>query len=301
MIGMNERKPRYFTHYWTNKTWKWNASSSNELLNHTAGNLFNDRKVTIGDVVYVVTVIKGKLYVCGRLKVGIVCDLSEAARILNWGTDELWQAEEHLIAAEATPMNFNREIPLELTQSLKFKTGEGLKPLAFTSQEHLDKQTLRGVRELDEESALELDRLLPPLQKFQLDQYQESLAEPIFPDEISSGQIYCEGAVKQVQVNAYERNPEARKACIERYGLKCNVCCFDFEKVYGEIGKGFIHVHHLVPISHYGDEQEINPIEDLRPVCPNCHAMLHKKNPPYEIAELKQKLEENKASINRVP
>ena len=59
------------------------------------------------------------------------------------------------------------------------------------------------------------------------------------------------------------------------------------EKTYGEIGKKFIHIHHLVKISDIKEEYMIDPIEDLRPVCPNCHAMLHKKEPPFTIEELK--------------
>ena len=71
----------------------------------------------------------------------------------------------------------------------------------------------------------------------------------------------------------------ARKKCIEHYGAKCAVsnCGFDFEKLYGDIGKGFIHVHHLTQLSDIGQGYEVDPIKDLRPVCPNCHAMLHQK------------------------
>ena len=65
------------------------------------------------------------------------------------------------------------------------------------------------------------------------------------------------------------------------------MCGFDFEKKYGIIGQGFIHVHHIVDISTIGDEYEVDYIKDLNPVCPNCHAMLHKKKPAYKIEELK--------------
>jgi 5-methylcytosine-specific restriction protein A len=65
------------------------------------------------------------------------------------------------------------------------------------------------------------------------------------------------------------------------------VCDFNFEAKYGEIGSGFIHVHHLTPLANIGKEYEVDSIRDLRPVCPNCHAMLHKKYPPYSIEELK--------------
>ena len=62
--------------------------------------------------------------------------------------------------------------------------------------------------------------------------------------------------------------------------------------MHGEIGKNFIHVHHLTPISTIGKEYELNVDTDLVPVCPNCHYMLHRKDPPYTIEELKDKLYE---------
>lgn len=108
------------------------------------------------------------------------------------------------------------------------------------------------------------------------------------PEELSYNEqsTLQEGIKKTVVVNTYERNPIARQKCIEHWKPICSVCSFDFEKIYGDIGKGFIHVHHLVPLSHIGRTYQINPIEDLRPVCPNCHAMLHKKTPPFSIEEL---------------
>ena len=96
-----------------------------------------------------------------------------------------------------------------------------------------------------------------------------------------------EGAKRKVTVNAYERNFIARKKCINKYGFNCFICGFNFQKTYGEIGKEFIHVHHLKPLSEIQEEYEVNPIEDLRPVCPNCHAMLHRKIPAYSIDEIK--------------
>jgi hypothetical protein len=104
-----------------------------------------------------------------------------------------------------------------------------------------------------------------------------------YPDEVAR---YVEGATKKVFVNIYERRPEARIACIKHHGSNCSVCNFDFEVTYGEIGRGFIHVHHLHPIASMGSEYEIDPINDLRPVCPNCHAMLHRSDPPFSIDEL---------------
>ena len=112
----------------------------------------------------------------------------------------------------------------------------------------------------------------------------------IYPDDVSEKEVHYEGAVKRTIVNRYERDYKARDKCIEHYGLKCQVCAFDFEKVYGELGAGFIHVHHLTQLSDIGAEYALDPIKDLRPVCPNCHAMLHKKNPPLPIDGLKEVL-----------
>ncbi len=107
----------------------------------------------------------------------------------------------------------------------------------------------------------------------------EEFAGSEFPDEVPETELK-EGTSKRVTVNAYEGNLKARAECIEHYGAKCCVCDFDFEKVYGkELGAGFIHVHHLVEISIIGEEYEVNPIKDLRPVCPNCHSMLHRRRP----------------------
>lgn len=97
-----------------------------------------------------------------------------------------------------------------------------------------------------------------------------------------------EGSPSYSVVNRYERNELARRICIERYGYDCSICNLNFADKYGEIGTNFIHVHHLIQLSSIGEEYVIDPINDLRPVCPNCHAMIHKRNPPFTIDELKE-------------
>lgn len=95
-----------------------------------------------------------------------------------------------------------------------------------------------------------------------------------------------EGRVVQVVENRYERNPKARKICVEHYGTKCSACGFNFEEFYGKIGNGYIHVHHIIPLSERKAEYVIDPINDLIPVCPNCHAMLHIKKTVMSITDL---------------
>ncbi len=126
-----------------------------------------------------------------------------------------------------------------------------------------------------------------------------------FPDELpeklayreqlnEKDEIFKEGICKQVIVNSYERNLRARAKCLEAHGYDCSVCGFNFEKHYGELGKDMIHVHHVKSLSSIGKEYRINPIEDLLPVCPNCHAMIHRnKNNPLSIDELREIVKAN--------
>jgi len=135
----------------------------------------------------------------------------------------------------------------------------------------------------DEERAVAAERL---------GEYGKTIAvirasrERLFPDELEPGHKYVEGARKTVRVNAYERNRTARTACINHYGTVCKVCGFDFEATYGCVGKGFIHVHHLNPLALTDGEYKLDPVADLRPVCPNCHAMLHRPEKLLSITEL---------------
>lgn len=117
-----------------------------------------------------------------------------------------------------------------------------------------------------------------------------------FPEEIFADQSFVEGAVTRVSVNAYERNPKARAACIAKFGYACSACDLLMVDVYGEIASNFIHVHHLKPLAEVGSKYQIRPLEDLRPVCPNCHAMLHTGTPPLSIANLRSRIEINKRS-----
>lgn len=114
-----------------------------------------------------------------------------------------------------------------------------------------------------------------------------TMSEEIPADEYDT---VLEGAKKTVVVNVYERNPSARRRCLDRWGAVCQVCNFDFGATFGELGSGFIHVHHLKPLGELGGEYELDPINDLAPVCPNCHAMLHRKRPALTIEELRQLL-----------
>ena len=104
--------------------------------------------------------------------------------------------------------------------------------------------------------------------------YQAGVGGPL-PEEVAETPKLPEGAVRKITVNAYERNPKARKKCIAAHGTTCCICGFMFGAFYGPDAEGYIHVHHLRPLSESDGEYQVDPIEDLRPVCANCHAVLH--------------------------
>ena len=114
--------------------------------------------------------------------------------------------------------------------------------------------------------------------------------DEIYAGDLLEEQEFAEGAKKRITVNAYERDPNARGACLKRHGYTCKVCGMNFLDVYGDIGKHFIHVHHKKQLAGRRADYMVKPTIDLVPVCPNCHAMLHTSSPPLGIEELKKKM-----------
>ncbi|KAA9327229.1 EVE domain-containing protein [Hymenobacter busanensis] len=118
----------------------------------------------------------------------------------------------------------------------------------------------------------------------------QQLRFPPFADASQHGSQLYEGAAIETVQTRYERNTYARNLCLEHYGYACAACEFDFEKTYGSLGHKFIHVHHRTMISTAGQPYQVDPVKDLVPVCPNCHAMLHRQNPPLTVDELKHRM-----------
>jgi 5-methylcytosine-specific restriction protein A len=115
--------------------------------------------------------------------------------------------------------------------------------------------------------------------------------DSIFMDEVETGGIepetFSEGGISQRNATIFERSRKAREACLEQFGARCFICQFDFGERYGSSFSGNIHVHHVVPISSRRAAYQLDPKRDLRPVCPNCHCVLHLKNPPYSVEEVR--------------
>lgn len=192
--------------------------------------------------------------------------------------------KNYFLAAKLKPTRYSEDEYGDLifwAEGNEFET-----PIPITEQEVLDsllKVTANfiGYTEIKEQSIV---RYFDELSNGKND--QKILDEVVYPDELNpEEEMLLEGFQKKVVVNSFERNQKAREKCIDYWGHHCSVCEMRFEDRYGVIGKDFIHVHHLKPISEIGEEYSISYKDDLRPVCPNCHSMLHKKNPPFTIEE----------------
>lgn len=168
--------------------------------------------------------------------------------------------------------------------------------LVLKERQYLTSNAPRGIWRLSQLGEHQASHLLPksPPASISLATSKASESADKVADEYLShnteettADTFIEGATRAVVVNAHERNSKARQACIAHYGYKCVVCGFCFTKTYGAIGEKFIHVHHVRDLASIGCEYEVDPIADLRPVCPNCHAMLHVEKPAMEIEVLR--------------
>jgi 5-methylcytosine-specific restriction protein A len=88
----------------------------------------------------------------------------------------------------------------------------------------------------------------------------------------------------------YERNQKLRTQAIKIHGTNCKVCGFDFGRKYGRFGEGYIEIHHITPHSSIKGEREVNPQNDLIPVCSNCHRMIHRPRDTWLTIDEIQKM-----------
>ena len=135
--------------------------------------------------------------------------------------------------------------------------------------------------------------LLNAVQSSLVEQYWNGLSPSIY-DEDEEQIMSKEGRIKLRVHKVRERDLKIKMKAIEIFIKKngsifCEVCKFSFEEKYGNLGKGFIEVHHLKPIAEY-DENEFTYIENLKLVCSNCHRMIHKGDPSDLFYQLKEKL-----------
>ena len=110
---------------------------------------------------------------------------------------------------------------------------------------------------------------------------------------------FMEGNLVERMHKQRERNPkvigEAKELFINKYGkVFCEVCGFDFEKEYGEIGKNFIEGHHTIAVKDMKPNHK-TVVEDIALLCSNCHSMIHSRKEMLSILELKEILRKNKS------
>ena len=114
------------------------------------------------------------------------------------------------------------------------------------------------------------------------------------PEEVPAGTPLREGTTYTVTVNAFERNSTARSQCLAHFGYACACCSMTFASQYGDEFATFIHVHHLKPLSEVRGKYIVDPENHLVPVCPNCHAVIHSRSPPYTVLDVQSMLASNR-------
>ena len=115
----------YWTHYWTNKTvLEREGREKPDKIGHTADNAFKRRGVLPGDVVYIVTVLKGSIHIIGRLIVDQVLDQRGAEAYFG---EPVWLAEDHLIAENHCP-NASTTFTCPLTGWIKSRSSPPTDP-----------------------------------------------------------------------------------------------------------------------------------------------------------------------------
>lgn len=101
--------------------------------------------------------------------------------------------------------------------------------------------------------------------------------------------VFQEGEQLRRERTFFSRNPKLREEAIRKHGLNCTVCNFDFATVYGVLGAGYIEMHHLESVSERASKSTSGwsiSAEDVRPLCANCHRMVHRRRPPLSLEEL---------------
>lgn len=114
----------------------------------------------------------------------------------------------------------------------------------------------------------------------------------VIAEELEQYGTRTEGRITSYYGKKFERDPINRELAIQIHGVTCAACNFNFEQKYGERGRDFIEIHHIKPLSSLGGSTEINPKEDLVPLCANCHRMVHRrKDHVLTMEELKEILQ----------
>lgn len=194
--------PRYWTCHWQFKYWNPDNNAEGEPVCSSGSNMFRKRGVSLGDIVYVISLAGGQLYLGGRMTVKDIVSRPEAVKL--WGSDSLYDADEWVVDPEesGTSLHLHRRLSPSITKQLRFASKDGPKEPFFISDTHLDNQATRGVRELTQESAELLDRIIA-------DTDQLPIADNILTvTEVLEGQV----SVQSEQIKTKDKTTKPRRS-----------------------------------------------------------------------------------------
>jgi 5-methylcytosine-specific restriction protein A len=110
------------------------------------------------------------------------------------------------------------------------------------------------------------------------------LPKDVDPKRVPAGQW------REFSGTHYEREPGPRMTCLHYHGYRCQGCGYKMADIYGVVAERIIHVHHLTPVSTLPKGYRIDPINEMVPLCPNCHSVVHARKYPLTIKQLKRTL-----------
>lgn len=177
--------------------------------------------------------------------------------------------EYHRLRVEAYAGNIEKAYRIELTY--KFYIMERVAAVVFPAKKRYVQTA--ATMDLDEMELLPLPKISSVYQDAILGAIDSIQREGALTTVVTAK----EGRSVEYYTTKYERNPANRRCAIAIHGAKCQACGFDFEEVYGELGRGFIEVHHVRPLHSLDGEVEVDPETDLVCLCSNCHRMVHRK------------------------
>ncbi|EHR42625.1 HNH endonuclease [Alishewanella jeotgali] len=261
-----------YIYTWNPKRWVWVdfGDAVYRICNgeryDTAWSCGNTKRIKVGDVFFLIKLGKD-VEQKGIIGCGYVS--SDYYELPHW--DEKKAAEGKLVIVNDLLFKSLSDEPLIALEDLKLRYPDR----NWTPE--------KGGTSVPESIAIEIFNLI------------QKQSPHIFTSENADDiQIYTEGKPKKITTKTYDRSADARQKCISHYQYNCSVCNFNFKSEYGELGSNYIEVHHLRRLADINKEYTIDPIKDLRPVCANCHRMLHRRTPPYSIEELRDLIKEAK-------
>jgi 5-methylcytosine-specific restriction protein A len=170
----------------------------------------------------------------------------------------------------------------------KYFTGEKWAKIEFICEKRLDGEVKNDQVKLDLVASNLITNMLDSI-LILLEVEEISDVVPLFEAGLP------EGSKRVVEVNKYERSPINRARCLAYHGFNCKACNHNFSDKYGPIGDEYIEVHHIIKVSEMGAGYIVDPINDLIPLCSNCHAIVHRRDPPLTVEGLVSLLSNPKA------